>query len=176
MKKLICIALVLLVMLAMTTVCFATDAAEGADSTITIGAISETETSVGEDLGGAFSPARLAYAGRMTVVGLGMVFAVLALLWLVLTVFFRQKKEKPTAPKPVVTAPKQAAPAPVVTPAPATPATDAVDGATVAAITAAISAMIESDPALKSQFANGFRVVSFRRVGSRASAKGAWNR
>lgn len=168
MKKLICIALVLLVALAMTTVCFATDAAEGADSTITIGAISETETSVEEDLGGAFSPARLAYAGRMTVVGLGMVFAVLALLWLVLTVFFRQKKEKPVAPK-------QEAPAPVV--ASEAPVADGVDGATVAAITAAISAMIESDPALQSQFAGGFRVVSFRRVGGRTSgARGAWNR
>jgi len=130
------------------------------------------DTAPEADLGGAFSPARLAYAGRMTVVGLGMVFAVLALLWLVLTVFFRQKKEKPTAPK-------QEAPAPVAPPAPVseTLVNDGVDGATVAAITAAISAMIESDPALKSQFAGGFRVVSFRRVGSRANgAKGAWNR
>lgn len=166
MKKLICIALVLLVVLAMTTVCFATDAAEGTGNTI--GALPETETSVEEDLGGPFSPARLAYAGRMTVVGLGMVFAVLALLWLVLTVFFRQKKEKPVAPK-------QEAPAPVD--APVAPTADGVDGATVAAITAAISAMIESDPALQSQFAGGFRVVSFRRVGGRTSgAKGAWNR
>ena len=173
MKKLICIALTLLVVLAMTTVCFATDAGQSAENTI--GAISETETSVEEDLGGAFSPARLAYAGRMTVVGLGMVFAVLALLWLVLTVFFRQKKEKPIAPKPVAAASKQEAPTPAV--APTEPTADGVDGATVAAITAAISAMIESDPALQSQFAGGFRVVSFRRVGGRTSgAKGAWNR
>ena len=171
MKKLICIALTLLVLFAMTTVCFATDAAEGAETTIESSL--ETDASGEEDLGGAFSPARLAYAGRMTVVGLGMVFAVLALLWLVLTVFFREKKK--STPKPAAVAPKQEAPAPA--PTPVAPIADGVDGATVAAITAAIAAMIDSDPALKSQFANGFRVVSFRRVGGRTSgAKGAWNR
>jgi sodium pump decarboxylase gamma subunit len=173
MKKLICIALTLLVMFAMTTVCFATDAAEGAETTMESSL--ETDASGEEDLGGAFSPARLAYAGRMTIVGLGMVFAVLALLWLVLTVFFREKKK--STPKPAAVAPKQEAPAPAPAPAPVAPIADGTDGATVAAITAAIAAMIDSDPALKSQFANGFRVVSFRPVGGRASgAKGAWNR
>ena len=171
MKKLICIALTLLILFAMTTVCFATDAAEGVETTIE----SSLDASGVEDLGGAFSPARLAYAGRMTVVGLGMVFAVLALLWLVLTVFFREKKKG--TPKPAAVAPKQEAPVPAPAPAPVAPIADGTDGATVAAITAAIAAMIDSDPALKSQFANGFRVVSFRPVGGRTSgAKGAWNR
>ena len=66
---------------------------------------------------------------------------------------FLPLKETPAAPVPAVA-----------------PAADALlmnapvagDDALVAAITAAIAATIESDPALASQFAGGFRVVSFK--------------
>jgi hypothetical protein len=46
------------------------------------------------------------------------------------------------------------------------------DDATVAAIMAAISAYISSDPSLAEQYAGGFRVVSFKRTG----VKAAWNK
>ncbi len=128
---------------------------------------------VEEDLGGIFSGERFAYAGQMLVLGIGMVFLVLAILWLVLIIFAKTMggAEKPAKaeklakaePKP---APK-AAPAPVAAPAPASS-----DDAIVAAITAAIAMTIESDPALASQFAGGFRVVSFKKK----SGKNAWNR
>ena len=47
------------------------------------------------DLGGAFSPERWAYAGQMTLLGMLMIFSVLAILWGVLALFkviFAQKK------------------------------------------------------------------------------------
>ncbi len=126
-----------------------------------------TDTVVGaeteEDLGPAFSSERWSYAGRMTLLGMGMVFAVLGFLWAVISIFKMvvgnkspkpKKEEKPETPAPV------AAPAPV-----------SDDPAVVAAITAAIAAMIESDPALSTQFADGFRVVSFKR----RSGKTSWN-
>lgn len=121
--------------------------------------VEEAETE--EDLGGAFSPARLSKAGLMILQGMGMVFLVLAILWLVLLIFKKvfykdpakvSKKEAEPTPAPVV---------PAVESAPV-PAVAADDGALVAAITAAVAAYIESDPALASQFAGGFRVVSFK--------------
>ena len=39
------------------------------------------------ELGGAFSAARWAYAGKMTLLGMLMIFSVLAVLWAVLTIF-----------------------------------------------------------------------------------------
>ncbi len=116
-------------------------------------------TEATEDLGGAFSSERLSMAGLTIVQGMGMVFLVLAILWMVLLIFKKifykdpAKAEKKSAPEAPVAAP---APAPVQ----AVPATD--DGALIAAITAAVAAYIESDPALSSQFASGFRVVSFK--------------
>ena len=50
------------------------------------------------DLGGAFSPERLSYAGQMTLLGMLMVFFVLAILWGILTlfkVFFVKTKAEP---------------------------------------------------------------------------------
>ena len=41
----------------------------------------------GEDLGGFMSPERLEIAGQVVLIGMGMVFAVLALLWGVLAIF-----------------------------------------------------------------------------------------
>ena len=126
-----------------------------------------TEPEVEEDLGGALSPERLQKAGLMIIQGMGMVFLVLAVLWLVLLIFkkvFYKEGGKPTK------APKVEAPAVPATPAaPVAPATD--DGQLIAAITAAVAAYIESDPALSSQFASGFRVVSF----TKKNGKSSWN-
>ncbi len=97
--------------------------------------------------------------------GLATVFAVLAILWVVLllfrVIFYREKKPEP----------KKAAPSPVKAPAPvsAPPSPKAEDnGALVAAITAAIAAYTEGDE----EFASGFRVVSFRR----AEHAAPWNK
>ena len=122
-----------------------------------------------ENLGGAFSAARLKKAGLMLLQGMGMVFLVLAILWIVLlifkAVFYKDpakaaKKDKPEPEK--AEAPAAPVAAPVAAPAPAAPAAD--DAQLVAVITAAVAAAIESDPALTSQFASGFRVVSFKRT------------
>ena len=100
---------------------------------------------------------RASEALRVSVLGVGMVFAVLAILWLVLEVFRfvfydlknpKKKEEKKEAPV-VKEAP---APAPVAT------ATD--DAEIVAAITAALCVVLDKP-------ATGFRVVSFRKTGTR---------
>lgn len=117
------------------------------------------EVNVEEDLGGAFSPVRLRKAGLMIIQGVGMVFLVLAILWLVLLIF---KKVFYKDPATVAKKAEQSAPA---APVPTN------DDALVAAITAAVAAYIESDPALSSQFAGGFRVVSFKKKNGKAS----WN-
>lgn len=115
-----------------------------------------------DDLGGAFSSGRLSLAGLMIIQGVGMVFLVLALLWIVLVIFKKifykdpNKADKKIAEKPI----EASIAAPVSTPTPAVSAID--DGALVAAITAAVAAYIDSDPALASRFAGGFRVVSFK--------------
>lgn len=117
-----------------------------------------------EDLGGFFSPARVELSLLMVVQGLGMVFLVLAILWLVLVIFKKALyKDTPKEEKKPAPAPEEAPTAPVA------PATD--DAQLVAVITAAIAAAIESDPALSSQFASGFRVVSFKKKNGKAS----WN-
>ena len=128
----------------------------------------DDSASAEEDLGGPLSAARWAYVGQMLVVGLGMVFLVLAILWLVLIIFEKamgtkpqpEKKPEPKA-QPVVTT------QPPVTP----PGAQTDDAAVVAAITAAIAAMIQSDEQLSEEFAGGFRVVSFRKKNGR----GPWN-
>ena len=123
---------------------------------------------------GLFSPERWVYAGEMLLLGMGMVFLVLAILWGILTIFAKtmggvKKSAKKEKPAKVETKP---APAPVAAPvaAPAVPTT-ASDDAIVAAITAAIAMTIDSDPALSSQFAGGFRVVSFQKKNGKTS----WN-
>ena len=116
-----------------------------------------------EDLGGAFSPARLSMAGLMIIQGMGMVFLVLAILWIVLMIF---KKVFYKEPKTTTKKVEEPAPAAPVVAAPAN------DDALVAAITAAVAAYIDSDPALSSQFAGGFRVVSFKKKNGKTS----WNR
>lgn len=121
---------------------------------------------------GLFSPERWIYSGEMLVLGVGMVFLVLAILWGILTIFAKtmggaEKPAKKEKPAKVETKPTPA-PAPTAAPAPAVAASD---DAIVAAITAAIAMTIDSDPALSSQFAGGFRVVSFRKKNGKTS----WN-
>ncbi len=131
----------------------------------------QTETETEEDLGSAFSVARWSYAGRMTLLGMGMVFAVLGFLWAVLSVFKRIFYGKtPKEPRASKKAPEPT-PAPVPTPAPAPVSPAADDPAIIVAITAAIAAMIESDPDLSAEFIDGFRVVSFKKK----SGKTSWN-
>jgi sodium pump decarboxylase gamma subunit len=123
------------------------------------------ETVTEEDLGGAFSPERLSMAGLMIVQGMGMVFLVLAILWLVLLVFKKVFYKDPAKTEKKTEKTADTVPSAVAVPAPAD------DGQLVAAITAAVAAYIESDPALSSQFAGGFRVVSFKKKNGKTS----WN-
>ncbi len=108
---------------------------------------------------------RFNYMGIGVLLGISVVFAVLILLWLILEIsgkiFGAAKSDKPAE-----------APAPVVPPAvvPATPAPAMSDDALVAAITAALAVYLEAEGA-KAPSVNGFRVVSFKKVGKAAH----WN-
>ena len=98
-------------------------------------------------------------AGTMVVMGMVMIFAVLASIMAVLMIMERvfackaEGKAKAAEPKPAPKAPE--APAPVVE-------TVEDDGAVIAAITAAISAMLAAESG-DSAYQGGFRVVSFKR-------------
>ena len=110
----------------------------------------------------AFSGERLALAGQMILIGLGMVFVVLAVLWAVLTMFkliFARPEKKKTEPsvQAIVSEPE-----PIVV-------AEQSDDELVAIITAAVAAYIENEE--PEMAACGFKVVSFRRTnGGRA-----WN-
>ena len=127
----------------------------------------DTEASTEEDLGGAFSGARWLYAGRMTLLGMGMVFLVLTMLWAVLKIFEKclYRPKKSVEPKKAESV--QAAPTaePVAAP-PAPAATD--DGVLLAVITAAVAAAMDEEGTPS----NGFRVVSFKKTTQRG---GPWN-
>lgn len=119
------------------------------------------------NLGGAFSPERLELAGQMTLLGMVMVFAVLAILWAILAIFQRVmagKSEKPEE-KP------QAAPAsaPVAEAAPVAASND--DEIIAAVIAAAVAAYMADEGNTEAAYNGGFRVVSFRRV----QGGKAWN-
>ena len=122
---------------------------------------------------------RFEYAMQGTVTGMLMVFAVLGLLFGIVTlsrVFLydipNRKKARLT---PMKTAqktddePKKVPENVIIVHDTEPPKQD--DGELVAVITAAIAATIESSDEYKNQFAGGFRVVSFKR-----STSGAWNR
>lgn len=116
---------------------------------------------------------RVAYSLRMLIVGLGMVFVVLAILWGVLVlarVFLhdmpnRRREQTSDKPSKVVEVVDLA---PTPTPAPAAAPVQS-DDALIAVITAAIAAAMAEEGSAP---AGGFRVVSFRR----ASGNHAWNR
>ncbi len=115
------------------------------------------------DYGGAFSPERLALAGQMTLIGMAMVFAVLAILMLVLMlfkqIFSKQKMPKESSAVTEVIAES----AQVMTAAPAVTQNEEL----IAVITAAVAAY----RAQEGESVDGFRVVSFRR----ANSPRAWN-
>ena len=117
------------------------------------------------DMGGAFSPERLALAGQMTLLGMGMIFAVLSLLWGVLAIFkmifARPEKKVKAAPAPKAE--------PIVVPEPVVAPAASNDAELIAVLTAAIAAY---EASLGNEVApGGFRVVSFRR----ANGGKAWN-
>ena len=124
-----------------------------------------TVLSTASDMGGAFSAERLALAGQMTLLGMGMVFAVLAILWAVLVVF-KLIFAKPEPKKKAEPAPRSE---PVVIPEPVAVEEQADDGELIAILTAAIVAY---EASCGNEVAPGdFRVVSFRR----ANGGKAWN-
>ena len=113
-----------------------------------------------------FSGEAWSYAGQTALLGMGMIFAVLGLLWAMLSVFklvFAGKT--PKEPKPAkVKAPSEKPAEKVeskVAPAPVAVAATQDDGALIAVLTAAVAAyMAESGE----EYTGGFRVVSFTRV------------
>ncbi len=112
---------------------------------------------------------RLEYALQGTVTGMLMVFGVLTLLTLILYgskyVFYDIPNKRNPKPKKLGEVNAE------TMPGQASEVSEAYDNGELAAvITAAIAAMIESGES-KEEFANGFRVVSFKR-----SEKNAWNR
>ena len=106
---------------------------------------------------------RVSEALTMVVMGMVMVFLVLAVIMVVLMIMERVFSKQPKA-KPVAEAPKkiETAPAPVVQ--------SQDDGAVIAAITAAISAMLAAENGTET-YEGGFRVVSFKR----STRKSTWN-
>lgn len=122
---------------------------------------------------------RLEYALQGTVTGLLMVFAVLALLAVVVTLSkvvlydLPRKARAAAAAEAKAEAEKEeeimAQAVPVAAPVAAHIA-QADDGELIAVITAAVAAAIESGD-YGSEFASGFRVVSFNRVNT-----GTWNK
>lgn len=116
------------------------------------------------------SPETLTMMWQTIVLGMMMVFSVLAILWLVLSIFKvvfagkTPKAERAAAPKQL----KVEKPAKVETAAPVTPAVQSNDEL-IAVLTAAVAAYMAEEG---TPVADGsFRVVSFRRVGGTR----AWN-
>ena len=172
-KSSIFVILFLVICMALTTVAFASADAEGVADEVTeaAGGVKLDKDMSGEGM--SFGE-RLEYALQGTVTGLLMVFAVLGLLYGIISlskvVFYdipekkRMKKQKVHTAPAVVVAP---------TPAPVAVAEESAaedEGELIAVITAAVAAMIESGD-YKNEFVGGFRVVSFKR-----SAQSAWNR
>ena len=108
-----------------------------------------------------FSAEAWEYVGQMTLLGMGMVFAVLGLLWMVLTVFklvFVGKNKKESPREKVETPNHQLSSKPIS--APAVNSSAQSDEEIAAVIMAAITAYM----AEQGVSADGFRVVSFNRV------------
>ena len=108
-------------------------------------------------------PERISYAGTLTLLGMLVIFAVLSIVWLAIVlmreVLSRFEKEPAKKDLPAPSAPVSEAPSAVNQ-----PATD--DGAILAAITAAIAVVWESEHPN-----TGFRVVSYRHL----DARKPWN-
>ncbi len=114
-----------------------------------------------------FSAEAWKYAAKMTVLGIGMVFAVLATLWLVLAIFKLifagkgPKKAKTKAPEAVVKAAQESV---VAVKEDTAPVAGAGDDELIAVITAAVAAYMADENGGEIP-TGGFRVVSFRRAG-----------
>lgn len=125
-------------------------------------------------------PERLEYALQGTATGLVMVFAVLALLAIVVGLSkvilhdLPRKARESAAAEARAEEEKEteiaAQSAPAAAPAPVAPVAQADDGELVAVITAAVAAAIASGD-YGSEFASGFRVVSFKRTNTNT-----WNK
>ena len=111
---------------------------------------------------------RLNYMGIGALMGMVVVFAVLALLWLILEIFGAVARRGQTAPAKS----KAQEVAPVMEPVPVAPVAPVAsnDDEIVAAITAALAVYLEEAKATSPSI-NGFRVVSFKKVGTAAH----WN-
>lgn len=113
-----------------------------------------------------FSADAWGYAGQMTLLGLLMVFAVLATLWLVLTLFkviFAERAPKADKKKEVRAE---------VSAVPSAADADTNDETElIAVITAAVAAYISEEKG-EAVDTSGFRVVSFRRTNA---AGRSWN-
>ena len=169
MKKIRIFAILLAVLLIIA----ATVVYVSAEEAVTTAAVQAESTPLRDLNGGDLSfTERIPYAVQGIATGMLMIFAVLILLAVIVSLskyFFApatpkaKSEEKPTeAVKPAP------APAPVAAPAPVQSADDQL----VAVLTAAVAAMIDSSEEYRSEFASGFRVVSFKRV----SSNGAWNK
>ena len=163
MKKIICLALTVVMVFAMLSI--TASAADKLDKNM-----SGADMSFGE---------RFEYAMQGTVTGMLMIFAVLGLLWGIVSlskVFLydmpnRKKEEKPKRRKgkKVVMVEDDEEISASFDPSQITPPVHD-DGEIAAVITAAIAAMLDSEE-YKNEFVGGFRVVSFKR-----STERAWNK
>ena len=111
----------------------------------------------------ALSPETVRLMWQTPLLGIGMVFSVLALLWGVLAIFkliFAGKTPKaPKAPKEVKAPKAEKKTETVAAPVVAQSAGD--DAQLIAVITAAVAAYMAEEG---TDYAGGFRVVSFKRV------------
>lgn len=119
------------------------------------------------ELGGAFSAERWAYAGKMTLLGMVMIFAVLALLWGILAIF--QKVMSRGTTKPTNTSASASTSSKVAETTAVSASSD--DEMLAAVITSAIAAYMADENNASSACDKGFKVVSFRRV----QGGKAWN-
>lgn len=148
---------------------YVSDAASGTTEQVQTGAAETTGSTALKNQGeNAPFAERAGYAGGVTLLGMATIFIVLSILWGVVELLHRalhrgdQKTapaEAKAAPAPVPAPAPKAAPAPVRAPA-------AGDDALVAVITAAVAAAMAEEG-----YADGFRVVSFRRTQNRRSGR-----
>ena len=141
-------------------------------NTVMINKILATTSNV--DYGKAFSSERVSLAVEVTLIGMLLIFAVLAFLWIILTIFQKvmaRDTVKPTINPKQVPAPATAMPVPVaVEPVPVS-AVSNDDEIIAAVIAAAVAAYMADEGNTETAYNGGFRVVSFRRV----QGGKAWN-
>ena len=166
------VILSLVICMALTVVSFASDATTTGEESAVSGKLDKDMSGENMTLGERFE-----YAMQGTATGMLMVFAVLGLLWGIVSlskvVFYdiplkkaeKQEKARQSAIENKAAAVEETV---AVSEIVEEPAGD--DGELAAVITAAIAAMLDSEE-YKNEFVGGFRVVSFKR-----SANSAWNK